>query len=50
MGATLRLYFSRKEKSYTDNPDEVLAPVILAASTILQISKYLEIDVPTAII
>lgn len=50
MGATLRLYFSRKEKSYTDNPDEVLAPVILAAATILQISKYLEIDVPTSII
>ena len=50
VGATLRLYFSRLEKNHDEKPDEVLAPVILATTSILQIPKYLKIDVPTAIV
>ncbi len=50
VGATLRLYFSRLEKNHGEKPDEVLAPVILATTSILQIPKYLKIDVPTTIV
>ena len=49
VGATLRLYFSRHEKNFDEKPDEVLAPVILAATSILQIPKYLKVDAPTTI-
>jgi len=50
VGATLRIYFSRLEKNCDEKPDEVLAPVILATTSILQIPKYLKIDVPTTIV
>ncbi|MBQ4471808.1 MAG: alpha-D-glucose phosphate-specific phosphoglucomutase [Alphaproteobacteria bacterium] len=49
VGATLRLYFSKREKNWDSQPAEVLAPVILAATSILQTPKYLEIDAPTTI-
>ncbi len=50
VGATLRIYFSRLEKKYTEQPEEVLAPIILATTSILQIPKYLKMDAPTAIV
>ena len=49
VGTTIRLYFSRHEKSFTEPQDEVLAPVILAATSIFQIPKYLEMNAPTTI-
>ena len=48
-GATLRLYFSRYDKNFTSTPEEMLAPVILATSSILDISKYLNMDAPSTI-
>ncbi len=49
VGATLRIYFERHETKITEKPEEVLAPVILAATTILQIQKYIKMDTPTTI-
>ncbi|MBQ3695562.1 MAG: alpha-D-glucose phosphate-specific phosphoglucomutase [Alphaproteobacteria bacterium] len=49
VGATLRLYFSKLEQNFDENLDEVLAPAILATTSILQIPKYLKMDVPTTI-
>lgn len=49
VGATLRLYFSCHEKDFNAAPEEVLAPVILATTSILQIPKYLKMDAPTSI-
>lgn len=49
-GATLRLYFSRHSTKIDASPEEMLAPVILAASSILEIAKYLEMQAPTTVI
>ncbi len=49
VGATLRLYFSRQDENPNADINEVLAPVILATATILQITKYLEVQAPTTI-
>jgi len=48
-GATLRLYFSRHSDKSDAPPEEMLAPVILAASSILEIPKYLNIQSPTSV-
>jgi len=50
VGTTLRLYFSRYEKKTNEAPTEVLAPVILAASSILQLEKYINTTTPTTIV
>ena len=49
VGATLRLYYSKHEDKTDENPSEVLAPVVLAATSLLQTSKYLDVDTPTTI-
>ena len=49
VGSTIRLYFSKKEKKINETPSEVLAPLVLAVNTIIQIKKYLGIDAPTNI-
>ena len=47
VGATVRVYFAKKEKTLDAVPAEVLAPLILAANTLLQTKKYLGLDSPT---
>lgn len=49
-GTTLRLYFSRYASKTDAATEEMLAPVILAASSILEIEKYLSAQVPTSIV
>ena len=49
VGATLRLYFSCHERNFDAQPAEVLAPLILATTSVLQISKYLKVDTPTTV-
>ena len=47
VGATLRLYFACHKKDCDEKTEEVLAPVILAAASILKTSKYLHMEKPT---
>jgi len=49
VGATVRVYFAKKEKKTQEIPSEVLAPLILATNTLLQTKKYLGLDAPTNI-
>ncbi|MBP5343935.1 MAG: alpha-D-glucose phosphate-specific phosphoglucomutase [Alphaproteobacteria bacterium] len=49
VGATVRMYFAKKEKELDAVPAEVLAPLILTANTLLQTKKYLGLDAPTSI-
>ncbi len=50
VGTTLRLYFSRHERKLNEAPAEVLATVILATSSILQLEKYIGVNTPTTIV
>lgn len=49
-GTTLRLYFSRHSSKMDASTEEMLAPVILATSSILEIEKYLNMHTPTSIV
>ena len=49
-GATLRLYFSRHDDKIDASTEEMLAPVILATSSLLEIEKHLNISGPTSVV
>lgn len=48
-GATVRFYFSRHSQKTDASAEEMLAPVILAAASIVNVEKYLKINGPTSI-
>ena len=49
VGATVRIYFAKKEKMIDALSTEVLAPLVLTVNTLLQTKKYLGLDAPTNI-